>query len=73
VHESNQDTGEVYTVGGGRIAKIFVAEGPGYGQKETLSVEAVRDNWAAINASEPLAVFKNPMEQMGPLIQQLTS
>lgn len=73
VHESNQDTGEVYTVGGGRIAKIFVAEGPGYGQKETLSVEAVRDNWAAINAGEPLAVFKNPMEQMGPLIQQLTS
>ncbi|WP_433140253.1 SDR family oxidoreductase [Actinomadura nitritigenes] len=73
VHESNQDTGEVYTVGGGRIAKIFVAEGPGYGQKETLSVEAVRDHWAAINASEPLAVFKNPMEQMGPLIQQLTS
>ena len=73
VHESNQDTGEVYTVGGGRIAKIFVAEGPGYGQKETLSVEAVRDNWAAINASEPLAVFQNPMEQMGPLIQQLTS
>ncbi|MFB4296986.1 SDR family oxidoreductase [Actinomadura sp. NTSP31] len=73
VHESNEDTGEVYTVGGGRIAKIFVAEGPGYGQKETLSVEAVRDNWAAINAAEPLAVFKNPMEQMGPLIQQLTS
>ncbi|HEU5026124.1 MAG TPA: SDR family oxidoreductase [Spirillospora sp.] len=73
VHESNEDSGEVYTVGGGRIAKIFVAEGPGYGQKETLSVEAVRDNWAAINANEPLAVFKNPMEQMGPLIQQLTS
>jgi NAD(P)-dependent dehydrogenase (short-subunit alcohol dehydrogenase family) len=73
VHESNEASGEVYTVGGGRIAKIFVAEGPGYGQKETLSVEDVRDNWAAISANEPLAVFKNPMEQMGPLIQQLTS
>lgn len=73
VHESNQDSGEVYTVGGGRIAKIFVAEGPGYGQKETLSVEDVRDNWAAISAAEPMAVHKNAMEQMGPLIQQLTS
>lgn len=73
VHESNEDSGEVYTVGGGRIAKIFVAEGPGYGQKETLSVEDVRDNWAAINAAEPLTVFKNVGEQMGPLIQQLTS
>lgn len=73
VHESNQDSGEVYTVGGGRIAKIFVAEGPGYGQKETLTVEDVRDNWAAIGAAEPMAVHKNAMEQMGPLIQQLTS
>ncbi|MFG1999020.1 SDR family oxidoreductase [Spirillospora sp. NPDC048911] len=72
-HESNADSGEVYTVGGGRIAKIFVAEGPGYGQKETLTVEAVRDNWAAINADSPLTVFKNVGEQMGPLIQQLTS
>ncbi|MGP4026925.1 SDR family oxidoreductase [Actinomadura sp. 3N407] len=73
VHEGNEDSGEVYTVGGGRIAKIFVAEGPGYGQKATLSVEDVRDNWAAINAAEPMTVFKNVGEQMGPLIQQLTS
>ncbi|WP_433230522.1 SDR family oxidoreductase [Actinomadura formosensis] len=73
VHESNEDSGEVYTVGGGRIAKIFVAEGPGYGQRETLSVEDVRDNWAAISANEPLTVFGSVGEQMGPLIQQLTS
>ncbi|MFI0373086.1 SDR family oxidoreductase [Actinomadura sp. 1N219] len=73
VHESNQDSGEVYTVGGGRIAKIFVTEGPGYGQNETLSVEDVRDNWAAISADAPMTVHKNAMEQMGPLIQQLGS
>ncbi|WP_067832141.1 SDR family oxidoreductase [Actinomadura kijaniata] len=72
-HEDVPDSGEVYTVGGGRIAKIFVAEGPGYGQKETLTVEAVRDNWAAVSADEPLTVFRNVGEQMGPLIQQLTS
>ena len=73
VHESIEDSGEVYTVGGGRIAKVFVAEGPGYGQRDTLSVEDVRDNWAAVNAAGPLTVFKNVGEQMGPLIQQLTS
>ncbi|WP_433327240.1 SDR family oxidoreductase [Spirillospora sp. CA-294931] len=72
-HESLADSGEVYTVGGGRIARIFVAEGPGYGQKETLTVESVRDNWAAINADSPTTVYKNLGEQMGPLIQQLTS
>ncbi|MEV3920180.1 SDR family oxidoreductase [Actinomadura coerulea] len=73
VHDSVEDSGQVYTVGGGRIAKIFVAEGPGYGQKATLSVEDVRDNWAAISAADPLTVFGNVGEQMGPLIQQLTS
>ncbi|TMQ87485.1 SDR family oxidoreductase [Actinomadura soli] len=73
VHESTQDSGEVYTVGGGRIAKIFVTEGPGYGQNETLSVEDVRDNWAAINADAPMTVHNNAMEQMGPLIRQLGS
>lgn len=73
VHESHEGSGEVYTVGGGRIAKIFVAEGPGYGQRETLSAEDVRDNWAAIGANEPLTVFTSVGEQMGPLIRQLTS
>ncbi|WP_067455142.1 SDR family oxidoreductase [Actinomadura macra] len=73
VHEDNEDSGEVYTVGGGRIAKIFVAEGPGYGQRVTLSAEDVRDNWSAVNATAPLTVYKNMGEQMGPLIQQLTS
>ncbi|OLT18251.1 short-chain dehydrogenase [Actinomadura sp. CNU-125] len=73
VHDSVEHTGEVYTVGGGRIARIFVAEGPGYGQKTTLSVEDVRDNWEEINSREPLTIFKNVGDQMGPLIQQLGS
>ncbi|WP_019633196.1 SDR family oxidoreductase [Actinomadura atramentaria] len=72
-HEEIAESGQVYTVGGGRIAKIFVAEGPGWGTKDALSVESVRDNWAAVNAAEPLTVFNNVGEQMGPLIQQLTS
>ncbi|MEV4254661.1 SDR family oxidoreductase [Spirillospora sp. NPDC049652] len=72
-HESNPDSGEVYTVGGGRIAKILVAEGPGWGTSDELTVETVRDNWAAINAAEPHIVPRNVGEQMGPLIQQLGS
>ncbi|MFI0355503.1 SDR family oxidoreductase [Actinomadura sp. 9N407] len=73
VHDSVEESGEVYTVGGGRVARILVAEGPGYGQQETLSVEDIRDNWAAINAAEPQIVPANVGEQMGPLIQQLSS
>jgi NAD(P)-dependent dehydrogenase (short-subunit alcohol dehydrogenase family) len=73
VHESVEVSGEVYTVGGGRVARILVAEGPGYGQKETLSVEDIRDNWAAINAAEPHFVPASTGEQMGPLIQHLSA
>jgi NAD(P)-dependent dehydrogenase (short-subunit alcohol dehydrogenase family) len=73
VHESVQESGQVYTVGGGRIARVFVGEGPGYGTKETLTVEAVRDNWDAINASDPMAFYANPGEQMAPLAQHLGS
>ncbi|WP_026413765.1 SDR family oxidoreductase [Actinomadura oligospora] len=72
-HESNPDSGEVYTVGGGRIAKILVAEGAGWGTSEAMTVESVRDNWAAINTAEPHTVPRNVGEQMGPLIQQLSS
>ncbi|MEV5568827.1 SDR family oxidoreductase [Spirillospora sp. NPDC052269] len=72
-HESNPDSGEVYTVGGGRIAKILVAEGAGWGTSDAMTVESVRDNWAAINAAEPFTVPRNVGEQMGPLIQQLSS
>ncbi|MUN42331.1 SDR family oxidoreductase [Actinomadura litoris] len=72
VHEDNAETGEVYTVGGGRVAKVFVAEGPGYAQAGTLSAEDVRDNWAAINAAEPSTAHRSMGEQMGPLIRRLT-
>jgi len=73
VHESVEVSGEVYTVGGGRIARISITEGPGWGTNEQFSVETVRDNWEAINAVEPHAIFTNVGEQMGPLIQQLGS
>ncbi|GAA3980764.1 SDR family oxidoreductase [Actinomadura viridis] len=73
VHESNEASGEVYTVGGGRVARILVAEGPGWGKKGDLSVEDIRDNWEAINAAEPHTVPANVGEQMGPLIQHLGS
>ncbi|ACY99205.1 MULTISPECIES: SDR family oxidoreductase [Thermomonospora] len=70
-HEDNQASGEVYTVGGGRIAKIFVAEGPGWAKKDGLTVEDVAANWEQINAQEPFIVPRNVGEQMAPLMQVL--
>ena len=39
-------------VGGGRVARVFVAEGPGW-QTDDLTPEAVADNWASVMAEQP--------------------
>ena len=45
--EDCQVSGEVYSVGAGRVSRIFIAEAPGFFKKD-LSVEDVRDNWDTI-------------------------
>ncbi|GAA3140641.1 SDR family oxidoreductase [Planomonospora alba] len=51
-HESCETSGEVFSVAAGRIARVFVAEGPGWKQ-EDHTVEDIRDNWEAIMAEQP--------------------
>ncbi|GII79342.1 3-oxoacyl-ACP reductase [Sphaerisporangium rufum] len=51
-HESCPTSGEVFSVGAGRVARVFVAEGPGWRADEP-TVEAIRDNWDAVLAEEP--------------------
>jgi NAD(P)-dependent dehydrogenase (short-subunit alcohol dehydrogenase family) len=46
-HEDCPVSGEVYSVAGGRVARIFIAETPGY-YKADLTLEDVRDNWDTI-------------------------
>ncbi|MGI5226244.1 SDR family oxidoreductase [Actinoallomurus sp. CA-142502] len=62
-HETNEATGETYSVGGGRVARVFVAEGPGFTKQGGLSVEDVRDNWQQINEVEPYLLAKDIGEQ----------
>lgn len=70
-HESNESTGETYSVGGGRVARVFVAEGPGFTKKGGLSVEDVRDNWQQINETDPYLVAKNLGEQAAAVFEAL--
>ncbi|MCG5214311.1 SDR family oxidoreductase [Streptosporangium sp. KLBMP 9127] len=51
-HETCGATGEVFSVGGGRVARVFVAEGPGWRQDDH-TVEDIRDNWDAIMSEQP--------------------
>ncbi|HEY3810797.1 MAG TPA: SDR family NAD(P)-dependent oxidoreductase [Acidimicrobiales bacterium] len=48
-HEDVPVTGEVYTVGGGRVARFFIGMTPGY-YNAKLTAEDVRDNFADIRA-----------------------
>jgi NAD(P)-dependent dehydrogenase (short-subunit alcohol dehydrogenase family) len=50
-HETCDATGHVYSVGGGRIARIVTAITPGYASRdEPLTPEAIRDHWELISA-----------------------
>ena len=49
VSEDCPVTGEIFSVGGGRVARVFIAEGPGYFKKD-LTVEDVRANFETISS-----------------------
>ncbi len=46
-HESCESTGRIYSVGGGRVAEVFIAECQGF-TTNALTPESLRDNWAQV-------------------------
>ena len=50
VHEACPVSGEIYTAGAGRFARLFIASTPGYVQATPApTVETVAEHWATIN------------------------
>ncbi|MEU8279991.1 SDR family oxidoreductase [Microbispora bryophytorum] len=68
-HESCETSGEVFSVGAGRIARVFVAEGPGW-RTDDLTAEAIRDNWESVMAEQPHLPTK-PGEQAAASLQAM--
>jgi len=62
VHEECPVSGEVYSVGGGRVARVFIAESQGY-FNPTLTVENVRDNFDTIRSEVDYKVPANIGEE----------
>ena len=54
-HEECPVSGEIYSVGGGRVARIFIAETQGYFNAK-LSLEDVRDNFETIRNEDGYVV-----------------
>lgn len=61
-HEECPVSGEVYSVGGGRAARIFIAETQGYFNAK-LSIEDVRDNFEKIRDEDGYVVPANIGEE----------
>jgi NAD(P)-dependent dehydrogenase (short-subunit alcohol dehydrogenase family) len=70
-HESCPVSGEVYSVGGGRVARVFIGVTPGY-TDPALSPESVRDHWDEIRDETDYAVPANLNEEMGLALKALS-
>jgi NAD(P)-dependent dehydrogenase (short-subunit alcohol dehydrogenase family) len=70
--EDCQVNGEIYSVGGGRVSRIFIAEAPGYFKKE-LTIEDIRDNWDAIRAEADYVIPKGVNDEFGQLLMPFLS
>jgi NAD(P)-dependent dehydrogenase (short-subunit alcohol dehydrogenase family) len=65
-------THSIYSVGGGRFARIFIGEAPGYTKKgDTATVEDVAANWDAIHSHEDFIIPANIAEEMGLVMKAL--
>ena len=60
--EACEPTGRLFSVGGGRVAEVFLGETPGY-FKADLAPEDVHNNWEAITCREGYAVPNNLGEE----------
>jgi NAD(P)-dependent dehydrogenase (short-subunit alcohol dehydrogenase family) len=62
-HESCEVSGEVYTVGGGHVARVFVGVAPGFTKKD-LTVEDVAENLEQIRNPEGYEIPANLNEEL---------
>jgi NAD(P)-dependent dehydrogenase (short-subunit alcohol dehydrogenase family) len=61
-HDDCPVTGQLFSVGGGRVAQVFLGETKGYYNPD-LTMEQVRDNWSTITDQSGYAVPNNLGEE----------
>jgi hypothetical protein len=70
VHEDCPVTGEIYSVGGGRAARIFLGVTPGFFKRD-LSVEDVRDHFDEIRTEDGYVVPASANAEIALLMPRL--
>jgi hypothetical protein len=69
-HEGVPVTGEIYSVGGGRVARFFIGMTTGYYNPE-LTVEDVRDHFARIRDESGYTVPSGPADELQVLLDTI--
>jgi hypothetical protein len=66
VHEDCPVTGELYSLGGGHVARVFLGETPGWTETnlDAFTVEAVRDHFDEIRREDGYAVPADLNEEL---------
>ena len=70
-HESCEPTGRIFSVAGGRVAEIFIGEGPGYTDPE-LSPESIAANWEAVTNQDGYEVPTQMADEIGMYLKHLS-
>jgi len=70
-HESCEPTGRVFSVAGGRVAEIFIGEGPGYTDPD-LSPESISANFDAVTNRDEYEVPSQMGEEIGMYLKYLS-
>jgi NAD(P)-dependent dehydrogenase (short-subunit alcohol dehydrogenase family) len=71
-HEDCPVSGHTYSVGGGRVARVFVGQGPGYMRTDApLTLEDVRDHFDEIERTDDFTIFKNATDELRAVASQL--
>jgi NAD(P)-dependent dehydrogenase (short-subunit alcohol dehydrogenase family) len=70
-HESCEPTGRIFSVAGGRVAEVFIGEGPGYTDPD-LSPESIAANWDTITDRGTFDVPTQMGDEIGIYFQHLS-
>ena len=63
-HEDCPVTGDIYSVGGGRVARVFIGEGPATSNRPPLTVEDVRDHFDEIERTDDFMLLRNATDEL---------
>lgn len=70
-HESCEPTGRIFSAAGGRVAEIFIGEGPGY-TDPNLSPESIAANFSTISAHDAYDVPANVGDELALYLKHLS-